>query len=107
MSGVQCTDAFSNGYVSAMQTNRINFFGDESARIELRYRKRRSKQKLIKVEFLINDLKLNEYSSVFMLPAEKIQDAYIECQNERDDADAMEMLENDGLEYIAFSKRFY
>lgn len=98
---------FSNGYVSAMQTNRINFFGDESARIELRYRKRRSKQKLIKVEFLINDLKLNEYSSVFMLPAEKIQDAYIECQNERDDADAMEMLENDGLEYIAFSKRFY
>lgn len=98
---------FSNGYTSTVQTARINFFGDESASIELRYRKKKSKQRHIKIEFFVNDLELDEFSSAFILQAGKIQDAYIEYQNEKDDVDVMEMLENDGLEYISFDKRFY
>ena len=98
---------FSNGYTSASQTNFINFFGDESASIDLRYRKKKSKQRQIRVDFFINDLKLEEQSSDFILPVEKIQDAYIEYQENTDYVDVMEMLENDGLEYISFSKNYY
>ena len=98
---------FSSGYTSTPQTNSINFFGDESASVILRYRKKKSKQRLIKIEFLIKDLELSEFGSDFILPVEKIQDAYAESTNETDYIDVMEMLENDGLEYIAFSKRFY
>ena len=83
------------------------FFGDESASVILRYRKKKSKQRLIKIEFLIKDLELSEFGSDFILPVEKIQDAYAESTNETDYIDVMEMLENDGLEFISFSKSLF
>ena len=98
---------FSSGYTSTPQTNSINFFGDESASVILRYRKKKSKQRLIKIEFLIKDLELSEFGSDFILPVEKIQDAYDESTNETDYIDVMEMLENDGLEFISFSKSLF
>lgn len=91
---------------STPQINRLNFFNEDFASIEIKYRKRKMKQRIITIEFLMKDLEFDEHSFQFKLPVDKIQNIYCGDSRDNDDFDPEEILEKDGLEYIMFNKSY-
>ncbi len=99
---------FKNGYTSKPQSNTINFFEGEYGTITLNYRKRKSKNKHIEVQFLLDDLVFDELRSSFTLPADKISDIFLTDDLSEDSVDMIEsILKKDGLDYILFTKNFF
>ena len=98
---------FRNRSSSAPQMNMLNFFNEDFASIAIKYRKRKMKQRVITIDFLLKDLEFKEHSFQFKLPVDKIQNIYCEDSRDNDDYDPEEMLEKDGLEYILFEKRYF
>lgn len=97
---------FRNKSSSAPQMNMLNFFNEDFASIEIKYRKRKMKQRIITIEFLLKDLEFDEHSFQFKLPVDKIQNIYCGDSRDNDDFDPEEILEKDGLEYIMFNKSY-
>ena len=97
---------FRNKSSSAPQMNMLNFFNEDFASIDIKYRKRKMKQRIIKIDFLLKDLEFDEHSFQFKLPVDKIQNIYCEDIRKNDDFDPEDLLEKDGLEYILFNKRY-
>ena len=97
---------FRNKSSSAPQDNRLNFFGSEFASIDIIYRRRRMKQRKITIEFQLKDLVFDEHTFQFRLSADKIHSAYGDPTSGDEYFDAEELFEQDGLEYILFSKMY-
>lgn len=98
---------FRNKSNSVPQVNTINFFNGDFASIEIKYRKRKMKQRVISIDFLLKDLEFEEHTYQFRLPADKIQNIYVPEYRDNDpDFDIEEILEKDGLEYILFNKTY-
>ena len=91
---------------SAPQMNTLNFFNEDFASIEIKYRKRKMKQRVITIDFLLKDLEFDEHGFNFKLPVDKIQNIYCEDNRKNDDFDPEDILEKDGLDYILFNKRY-
>lgn len=99
---------YSRGRSSVPQMNTLNFFTEDFASIEIKYRKRKMKQRTIAIDFLLKDLEFKDHSFQFILPANKIHNMYVtECIDNDTDFDIEEILEKDGLEYILFEKRYF
>ena len=97
---------FRNRSSSAPQMNMLNFFNEDFASVEIKYRKRRMKQHTITIDFQLKDLVFDENTFQFKLPADKIHSAYGDPNSGEEYFDAEELLEKDGLEYILFIKRY-
>ena len=97
---------FRNRSSSTPQINTLNFFSEDFASIEIKYRKRKMKQRTITIDFQLKDLVFDEHSFQFRLPTDKIHSAYCDPMGNEEYFDAEELLEKDGLEYILFNKSY-
>ena len=97
---------FRNKSSSAPQMNTLNFFNEDFASVDIKYRKRKMKQRVITIDFLLQDLEFDEHGFNFKLPVDKIQNIYCEDNRKNDDFDPEDILEKDGLDYILFNKRY-
>lgn len=97
---------FRNKSSSAPQINMLNFFSEDFASVEIKYRKRKMKQRMITIDFQLKNLVFDEHSFQFRLPADKIHSAYCDPMSDEEYFDAEELFEKDGLDYILFEKSY-